>query len=209
MTDDPFEPDEFEWDLQSSKVSKADKLLIPESLRDEVCMDSGEDDVTWWCYDENKGRAFLSSGYSSGDKYSVVNGRNYKLEKNSRVIIPKPKDSSVTEGVLGNRPKNGDTVYFYTDSRLLGGSPRTVFVLSKEQMNGLMRRFQIEIYENRLEDLDYFGEYLTNGLVDTSSYGDESEGESEKRKRSLAKEPDSSDSESKERILKKEFPVPQ
>lgn len=192
MEDEGFDSDEFDWDLQSSKVRAGNKLPIPEGLREKICMESGEDDVTWWCYDQGIGIAFLSSRYVNGERYNVVNGRNYKLEKNSRITIPKTGSNEVVEGVLGDRPEKGDTVYFYTDSRLLSDDSNTAFVLSKAQMGNLMNELKISEYMTSSKDEEYLEEYDAEAGTE--------------RKRSLAKDLDNLGD--KEKILKDVFPVP-
>lgn len=133
---------DFNWDLHSSTVRAGGKLPIPEKFRSKVCIDSSGSPATWWGYDTESGYAFLSSNYTSNERYITVNNQSYKLEKGSRVTVPKPESSSVKKGILGEvRPEKGDTVYFYSDSRMWRSEPRSTIVLSKDQLEKAFEQY--------------------------------------------------------------------
>lgn len=141
--------DEFDWELESSRVKSAEKLPIPEIFRDQVVMGSNKKS-TWWGYDTETGYAFLSSGYTNGDRFITINNRSYKLEKGSRVTIPKAEKEEVTEGVLGkDRPGKHSNVYFYSDSRMERSEIFSVIILSKNQLAEALHKEQIysELFE--------------------------------------------------------------
>ncbi|MFB1064811.1 hypothetical protein [Natrinema sp. H-ect4] len=194
MGDEDSDGDSFEWDLQSSRVSVGGKLPIPEDFRDGVVMDSGNDSSTWWGYDKEAGYAFLSSDYTNGGRFITINNRSYKLEKGSRVTIPKPESEEVTEGVLGGSPPSKHSVvYFYSDSRMDSCEPYSVIVLSKEQL--------AEVIDN---------EELFSELFDATDIG----GAPGPTPSNLAKEVRESDKERLEEEISDEtfqrrFPVPE
>lgn len=138
MSDEGSDGGDFDWDLQSSKVRAGNKIPIPEGLRKHVVIDSGSEDATWWGYDKETGYAFLSDQYTHADRYIIVNNRSYKLEKSSRVSLPKSNDGNIDEGVLAKRPDEGNSVYFYTDDVVLKSRPFSVLLLSEEQLMELI-----------------------------------------------------------------------
>ena len=156
MGDETPASEDFDWDLQSSKLRSGNKIPIPEGFRDLVCIDSGNERATWWGYDKETGYAFLSSGYMNGDRYLTVNNRSYKLEKGSRVTIPKPENEEITEGVLNGQADEGDTVYFYMDSRMKSGNPQTAVILSDSQFRSIIAnpRIALNIQEDETGEDD-------------------------------------------------------
>lgn len=173
MGDEASGSDDFDWVLESSKVRSGNKIPIPKSLRDQVCIDGSGDPATWWGYDTETGFAFLSSGYSNDGRYLTVKNRSYKLEKGSRVTIPKPESEKVEEGVLFERPDEKDTVYFYSDSRMKDSDLNSVFILSKDQMEDLwVEQYWIDLSEDRAVRESYD----INALVSSGKYMDEESG---------------------------------